>query len=332
VAVACVQGSPALRHDMKLDAAIAAFTRRHPVTEKKLVAVSGGRDSVALLHALHGAGHGKLVVCHLNHRLRGRASAGDARFVERLAERLGLPSETATVDVKAQAKGAGQSLEAAGRVARHRFLAECAGRQRCRLVLMAHHADDQAETVLFNLLRGAAGLRGMAAATRLEVPGFRAPLTVERPLLTVPRLEVDAWVAAHGILFREDATNAALDPVRNRLRHTLLPALCEAMGRDVRAALCRAAVISAAEQEYLDALAEPAASLEMLDAKALTTLPVALQRRVILLWLRRNRFTGTGFDEVEAVRTMLDLANGPARVNLPGNRFVRRTRSCLRAT
>jgi tRNA(Ile)-lysidine synthase len=171
----------------------------------------------------------------------------------------------------------------------------------------------------------------MAAVTEMAVPGFRAPLVVERPLLMVPRAEVDAWVRAHAIPFREDTSNAGLDPVRNRLRHALLPALCEAMGRDVRAALCRAAVISAAEQDCLDALAEPAAQSETLDAKALAGLPVALQRRVILLWLRRHRFTGVGFDEVEAVRGMLDLTNGPACVNLPGNRFVRRTRGRLRA-
>lgn len=316
---------------MKLAAAIAAFTRCHPPGEKKLVAVSGGRDSTALLHTLHAAGHGKLVVCHLNHRLRGRAAAGDAAFVRRLAARLGLPCELGTVDVKREAKAAGESVETAGRHARHRFLAECARRHRCRLVLMAHHADDQAETVLFNLLRGAGGLRGMAPVAEIAVPGFRFPLRVERPLLSVPRAELDAWVAAEGIAFREDATNAGLDAVRNRLRHTVLPALCKAMGRDVRPALCRAAAISTAEQEYLDALAAPLAAHEVLDGNTLAPLPAALQRRVILLWLRRQGFPGTGFDEVEAVRAMLDFTNGPACVNLPGNRFVRRRRGLLRA-
>jgi tRNA(Ile)-lysidine synthase len=316
---------------MKLDAAIAAFTRRHPAGEKKLVAVSGGRDSVALLHALHAAGHRRLVVCHLNHRLRGRASAGDAAFVKRLAGSLGLPCETGALDVRKAAKAAGESLETAGRRARHHFLAGCARRHRCRLVLMAHHADDQAETVLFNLLRGAAGLRGMGTVKELTVPGFRLPLRVERPLLAVPRAEVDAWVAAHGIVFREDITNSGLDPIRNRLRLDLLPALCEAMGRDVRPALCRAAEISATEQEFLDALAEPLALHATLDARELTSRPIALQRRVILLWLRHLQFPGAGFAEVEAVRALLDLQQGPARVNLPGNRFVRRSAGTLRA-
>ena len=310
---------------MTMESAIAAFTRLHPVQERKLVAVSGGRDSVALLHALHAAGHRRLVVCHLNHRLRGRASAGDAAFVQRLAARLGLTCEVEAVDVKRAAREQGESLEAAGRRVRHRFLAECARRHRCRLVLMAHHADDQAETVLFNLLRGAAGLRGMMAQTLLAVPGFRIPLCMARPLLSVTRAEIDAWLTARGLAWREDATNASTDPVRNKLRHDLLPALSKALSRDVTAAICRAAEISAAEQVFLDELAAPAAAAESLDARALSAQPLALQRRVIFLWLKRQDFPGIGFAEVEAVRAMCDLQHGPARLNLPGNRFVQRS-------
>lgn len=315
---------------MNLTAVLRAFTLRHPAREKKLVAVSGGRDSVALLRALHEEGHRNLVVCHLNHRLRGRAAAGDAAFVKRLAGRLGLTDESASVDVKRMAKVDGESLEAAGRHARHRFLAECARRHRCRLVLMAHHAGDQAETVLFNLFRGASGLRGMAAVTEIKVSGFRAPLCVERPLLEVPRAEIDAWITKRGVPYREDATNAGTDPVRNKLRHVLLPAICEAMGRDVRPALCRAAEIAASEQDLLTGLAQPAAQAETLDARELAGIPVALQRRILFLWLQSQHFPGIRFDDVEAVRSMLDLTGGPARVNLPGNRFVSRSRGMLR--
>ena len=259
----------ALRPTMNVTAALRAFTLRHPVRERKLVAVSGGRDSVALLYALHGSGHRNLVVCHLNHRLRGRAAAGDAAFVKRLAERLELPCEISAADVKTEARNAGESMETAGRRARHRFLAECARRHRCRLVLMAHHADDQAETVLFNLLRGSSGLRGMAPAMEMKVPGFRAPLFIERPLLQVARREIDAWIAEHRLKYREDASNAATDPVRNKLRHVLLPAMGEAMGREVSPALVRAAEISAAEQEFLDGLAGPAAAAEILTVRQL---------------------------------------------------------------
>lgn len=315
-----------------MEAALEAFTLRHPLREKKLVAVSGGRDSVGLLYALHMAGHQNLVVCHLNHRLRGRASAGDAAFVKRLAEKLCVACESGAVDVKEAAAGAAVSLETAGRQERHRFLAACARRHRCRLVLLAHHSDDQAETVLFNLFRGSSGLRGIPAVTDMRVPGFRQPLSIERPLLAVSRAEIDAWIAARGIKFREDATNRGTEPVRNKLRHLLLPAICEAMGRDVRPALCRAAEIASGEQAFMDTLAMPAAQEVTLDTRSLGALPLALQRRIILLWLKAQRFPGTGFDEVEAVRRMLNPGSGPARVNLPGNRFVRRTRGKLHAT
>jgi tRNA(Ile)-lysidine synthase len=308
---------------MNIEAAIREFTLRHPAGGRKLVAVSGGRDSVVLLHALHAAGHHRLVVCHLNHRLRGRASTGDAAFVRRLAAILRLPCEISEADVKAEAAASGDSLETAGRRARHRVFAECARIHRCRTLLMAHHADDDAETVLFNLFRGASGLRGMMPETDLVVPGVRRPLRVVRPLLEVSRAEIDEWCAVHGTKFREDATNAGTDPVRNRIRLELLPAICKAMGRDVRPALLRAARIAAEESALLDALAAPHAEAAELDTASLSSLPRALQRRVIHLWLRRHRFTGIGFHEVEAVRSMLD-ANGPAGVNLPGNRFVRR--------
>lgn len=314
-----------------MEDAILTFTQRHPTREKKLVAVSGGRDSVALLHALHGAGHRRLVVCHLQHRLRGRASAGDAAFVKRLAARLGLRFECGSADVRRQAFVRGESIEAAGRAARHRFFGECARRCRCRTVVMAHHADDQAETVLFNLFRGASGLRGMAAITELIPQGLRRPLFVLRPLLAVTREEIDQWIAKHGVSYREDASNARTEPVRNKIRHRMLPAICEAMGRDVRPALLRAADIAAEEQTLLQAMAAPYAEEAELDIRIITSLHCALQRRVIRLWLSRHRFTGIGFHEVEAVRAMLDTINGPACVNLPGNRFVRRSRAKLRA-
>lgn len=294
------------------------------------MAVSGGRDSVALLHALHDTGHRRLVVCHLNHRLRGRAAAGDAAFVGRLAAKLGLICESEAVDVKREARDEGLSLETAARIARQRFLAECARRHRCRLVVLAHHADDQAETVLFNLLRGAAGMRGMATVQEIRVAGHRAALRLLRPLLGVSRAEIDEYITRCGLAFREDATNAALDATRNRLRHEVIPVLCGVMQRDVRPALCRAAEISATEQAWMDDLAAPFAGEDWLDARELIEQPLALQRRAIFLWLQRQGLPGIGFAEVESVRAMFDLQNGPAGVSLPGNRLLRRRAGLVR--
>jgi tRNA(Ile)-lysidine synthase len=308
-----------------------AFTGVYPVWKKKLIAVSGGRDSTVLLHALHAAGHRRLVVCHLDHRLRGKASAQDAAFVRKLATRLGCECETGAEDVRRTAAQTGQSLETAGRNARHRFFGDCAARHRCNTLLLAHHADDQAETVLFNLFRGASGLRGMTALSEFQVPGRSRTLRALRPFLAVSREEIDRYAAAHGVAFREDATNVEAGPVRNRLRLGVLPAICDAMGRDVKPALCRAAELASDENELLNELAAPLANGTEQDVRALSSLHRALQRRVIHLWLTRQGFTGIGFHEVESVRSMLDLTGGPARVNLPGNRFVRRTKAKLRA-
>ena len=307
----------------RLALALASF----PPTARCLVGVSGGRDSVALLDGLLAAGFPRLVVCHLDHGLRGRASTGDARFVARLAEARGLPLETGRADVRALAKAAGCSLEAAAREARYRFFAAAAGRRRCRTVFLAHHADDQAETFLFNLLRGAgpAGLAGMAADS--ERRAGRRTLRIVRPLLGVWRAEIDAYLAERGLEWREDATNT--DPAhgtRNALRHEALPLLERVMGRDVRRALWRTADLLGAEEAWLAAmLAEEGAPAPELPAKSLAAQPLARQRRLLRAWLAARGVTGVGYEEVERVRALLDVAaGGPAKVNLPGDRHARR--------
>src|SRR6186713_3026575 len=122
------------------------FVRRFPPKNPYLVGVSGGRDSVALLHALSGRGYCKVVVCHLDHTLRGRASAADARFVEKLARAAGFAFVTARANVGRRAKETKQSLETAARNARYEFFAAVARRRRCRTIFTGHHADDLVET------------------------------------------------------------------------------------------------------------------------------------------------------------------------------------------
>src|SRR6478609_3462356 len=153
-------------------------------TKRWLVGVSGGADSVALLHLLAAEGFRKAVVCHLDHGLRGRASAEDAKFVKRLAEKLGLHCEVGRADVRGRMLARGESLETAARNARHDFFAACARNHRCPRVLLAHHADDQAETVLWNLLRGSHGLKGMRD-TQLLVTEAGVKLELIRPLLGI---------------------------------------------------------------------------------------------------------------------------------------------------
>ncbi len=315
-----------------------AFTRKlalalkpYPATARYLVGVSGGRDSVALLHGLVAAGYRRLVVCHLEHGLRGDASREDAQFVQRLADRLKLPVDCGSADVPAMARQTKTSLETAARIARYSFFVARAGQRRCRTIFLAHHADDQAETVLFNLLRGAGpgGLGGMAAD---GVRTFnRRKLRILRPLLGVWRAEIDDHVRAHGLPWREDPTNA--DPAhatRNALRAEAIPLLTRIMGRDVCPALWRASDILQAEETWLAGLAAAdALPSERLSVKTLIAMPVARQRRVLRAWLRARRVAEVGYEEIERVRSLLDTADGPAKVNLPGDRHARRRAGVL---
>ena len=162
--------------------------------------VSGGKDSVVLLHLLLEAGYENLIVCHLNHCLRGRASGHDAAFVRRLAENHGLAAEISKVDVASLSEKAGISLEEAGRRARHVHFAHCAHRWSTTKVILGHHADDQVETVFMNLGRGtgSSGLRGMQSETEIIVESASnqgISLNVLRPLLGVWRSEIDDFAA-----------------------------------------------------------------------------------------------------------------------------------------
>ena len=292
-----------------------------PPDERCLIGVSGGRDSVALLHLLLGTGFKKLVVCHLDHGLRAE-SREDARCVAALAERLGLKAVIARENVAARAKRKHLSLETAAREARYAFFARVARAQKCPRLFLAHHADDQAETLLFNLFRGsaAAGLAAMRPLTTRTVGGVT--LQIARPLLGMWREEIDAFIAERAIAFREDASNADPRHTRNRMRHEIIPAIERALGRDVRRAVWRAAEILRDEDDYLASRPELRDLPETLETSALRAHPVALQRRIIHAWLRAQGVADVGFAEVEAVRGL--LAGRRAKVNLPGALHARR--------
>ena len=300
--------------------------RAYPTTGRYLVGVSGGRDSVALLHALVAAGYGRLVVCHLDHGLRGDAGRGDAAFVERFGAERGLLVEIGRADVPTLVRERKLSVETAAREARYDFFAEVARRWRCGTLFLAHHADDQVETFLFNLLRGSgpAGLAGMAAESSRTIG--RRVLRIVRPLLAVWRDEIDVYVNAHQLEWREDPTNADPDlATRNRLRLEVLPVLERAMGREIRPALWRAADLLAAEESWLAGLAAAeGASAAQLPLAALEDEPVAKQRRMVRAWLAARGVAGVGYREVELVRSLLDKTAGPAKVNLRGGRHARR--------
>ncbi len=285
--------------------------------------MSGGRDSVALLHLLAERGYRKLIVCHLDHGLRGRAARDDARFVARLAASLKMRCVLERIDVAAFAATRGVSVETAARDARHDFFARVGRRERVTSLFLAHQADDQVETFLFHLLRGAgrAGLAGMRPVSR------RGALTVFRPLLGVWRHELDAWMAERRLRWREDESNASRVPTRNRIRHAIVPALSRQLGREVKPAIWRAAELLGAEEDWLDELlrTEIAALPEELPVKLISGIPLARQRRLLRAWLERQNIPA-GYTEVEAVRSLLnpDAEGHPAKINLPSGRHVRR--------
>ena len=285
--------------------------------EPALIGVSGGRDSVALLHLLARRGQ-RLIVCHLDHALRSE-SREDARFVEKLAVRLGCECVVRREKVAARAKRMKCSIEMAAREARYAFFAKVARERKVRRLFLAHHADDQVETFLFNLLRGS-GATGLGA---MRGESTRGELQIVRPLLGVWREEIDRYIARHALEFREDASNADPRHTRNRVRHEIVPLLGSAFGRDVRAALLRSAEILRDEDDYLSARPEMAmANGRELSVSEMRLLPTAIQRRVLLAWLRGCGVAEVGFEEVERVRTL--LAGRVAKVNLPGAKHARR--------
>lgn len=293
---------------------------------KYLVGVSGGRDSVVLLHWLLEGGIHNLVVCHLNHALRGRESGGDAAFVRRLAKRHDLEFESAKTDVAKLSRERSISLETAGRAARHEFFAEVARRQRCKRIVLGHHADDQAETVLMNLFRGSATLSGMRRESELTVGGRKLELL--RPLLDATRDAIDTYATEHDIAFREDASNSSDAYLRNRVRHELLPTLQKVFGRDVRGSVVRAAGIAGAESELLDQLLNDFNLCTELKVRELRQLHPALQRRALHRWLRARGVPDVGFEEVERVRAMLE-DDAVAKVNLPAAMHARRRQGVI---
>jgi len=296
-----------------------------PQKQRYLIGVSGGRDSVALLHQLFDLGYRRLIVCHLDHQLRGRASQADAKFVERLAARLHCQFEIDQTDVGALARGSKQSLETAGRMARYEFFARVARRRRCKTIFLGHHADDLVETFLMNLFRGAgpAGFGGMREISSRRVSG--AELRIVRPLLGVWREEIDQYVKARRLKYREDVSNESLGPVRNRVRRRLIPYVEKQLGRKVRTTLWRAALIAADEAEWIEGLVDSKQfETEQLDTTALRAQPRALQRRIIQRWLQVHGIAELDFDLIERVRGLLDPDATTAKTNLPRDRHVRR--------
>ena len=314
-----------------LDQRVLGFIREQHLTTRGqtlLVAVSGGQDSVCLLHLLHEMQPElgiKLRAAHLDHQLRGQASSGDARYVSRLAKSLGIPVTVAKRDVLAYQKKHGLSLEEAAREVRYRFLAETASAVGADVVAVGHTLDDHVETILLHLVRGTGtrGLRGLQPVTRRQVAGKE--LKVVRPLLAVRRAETRKYCSRFQLQPRQDASNLSLAPLRNRLRMELLPLLTK-YNSGIVEALQRTAQIAGDDIAHLEQVAarywpKVAAKHEdviVLDKKALLKLPVSAQRN--LLRMAVENLVGNLKDiEARHIEEMVWALDKPAgkKINLP---------------
>ena len=300
--------------------------RRHRLCapeSRVLIGLSGGADSVALTFLLlELAGRGAFTLAglaHLNHGLRSTA-ARDEAFCLALADRLGLPLAVEHADVRGFAARESLSVEDAARRLRYGFLARASERAGADRIAVGHTEDDQAETVLLKLMRGA-GLTGLAGIHP------RRDLVV-RPLLGVPRAELRGYLVSRGETWVEDETNAGLENPRNRVRHRVLPELDRALGAAAGPAIARAADLAREDGAWLDALARerfqrlarvvPGGGLE-LAAAGLMEEPVPLRRRIVLQALRTAApDREIGLDHVESALAVVEGTRRAADV--PGSR------------
>ncbi len=297
---------------LSLPEAVAATSARYRMFapgQRVAVAVSGGADSVCLLYVLHELAPRlglTLSVLHLDHGLRGEESRQDAEFVRGLADALGLPAEVR----RAALSGAAGNLEQACRRARLEFFGEALAGGADRVAL-GHTRRDQAETVLFRFLRGsgAAGLSGIRPVTGSGLV---------RPLIETGREEIETWLRARGIAWREDSTNATLAFARNRIRHVLLPQLAREWNPRIEETLARMAEWAQDEECYWDATL-PAAG-PVLEAAALAAAHPAMARRMIRRAIEHAKgdLRGIDFGHTESILRLAESPEGHGSVRIPG--------------
>jgi len=284
------------------------------------VAVSGGVDSVCLLEVLRELAprwNLRLTVLHLDHGLRGEEARQDAEFVRALAARMELPF----VQARAELGAAAGNLEEAAREARLRFFREQIAAGAVDRIALGHTRSDQAETVLFRFLRGA-GSAGLAGIRPVTDDG------IVRPLLEVTRAEIEAFLRARGIAWREDSTNASARFARNRIRHSLLPQLTREWNPALEETLAKTAEWALAEEAYwkeetarlaAGCLREDGAAV-LAPAEALARLPLAAARRLVrhAIGRAKGNLRAIGLDHVDRAIEMARAAKGHGRVQAPG--------------
>ena len=281
------------------------------------VAVSGGADSVFLLHALAGLGRAAAVL-HVNHHLRAEQSDADEAFVRELGSRFGLPVRVH------HASGGGENLEQEARRARYTFFADAMAAGDCEAVATGHTLDDQAETVFYRFVRGAgtAGLSGIRPRTQAGIM---------RPLLDLTRAEIREWLTERGLTWREDESNRSPTFARNRIRHKHLPELAADLNPALPEVLANTARWAQGEEEFweaeLDRIAEKQAGhviagseMVLIRTDSFGVLPAAVQRRLLRRAVEHVRASlrSIDFRHIEAIRGLMGAHEGSGRVQIPG--------------
>jgi tRNA(Ile)-lysidine synthase len=300
--------------------------------DRVVVAVSGGPDSVALLHLLYDLRDElrlHLEVAHLQHGIRGAEGQEDARFVAELATKMELPFHLKEINLLQIKSAAGKgNLEALGRDERYRFFAAVARKRRLGKIATAHTQDDQAETALMWFLRGAGlrGLGGMSPAHRLVGTNIQSDsgFIVIRPLLGVSRAEIEEYLNEKRLAFRIDCSNQDPSFLRNWIRLELIPRLKEKTDRNLASRLAQQAELIREEDELLDALAEAALGETRnavgMDRGSLLKYGRAMQRRLLRLWTKETRghLRGLDFQHVEALLDLIKAGPPQSRLAIPG--------------
>jgi len=307
------------------------FIEKHQLLmrdDRVLVAVSGGPDSVALLRLLVDLRQEldlHLEVAHLQHGIRGEEARVDARFVAALADQLGLPFHLKEVSVPEIRTAAGKgNLEALARDERYRFFAELVRARGLHKVATAHTRDDQAETVLMWFLRGSGmkGLGGMAPLYRMKSAGHE--LTIVRPLLQVSKAEIVEYLTEKNQTFRTDRTNQDQALLRNWIRLELLPKICERVDSRLSERFGQQAELMRDEDALLAELArrklEEVSNANGLSRDALLAEPIAMQRRLLRLWIEaaRGNLRGLDFVHIDELLRLIKDGAPQGRLAIPG--------------
>jgi len=292
--------------------------------ETVLVAVSGGADSVCLLHALNSLKKEyklQLAAAHLNHGIRGQEAERDVKFVKKLCKSWHIPCYQKTEDIPVLAGSLGVSEETAGRLARYQFFRELKEELKLDKIATAHNQDDQAETVLMRMIRGS-GLDGLSGIRYVRVDG------VIRPLLDVPRSMIEGYIKENALSYVTDSTNQSDAYTRNKIRHQLLPLLKEEFNPNIIGALSSMAQNMAEDGDFIQGYTGrlyrrinsplPSKKPVILDIETMKLLDTSIQTRVLRLAVQDAMGRDYRLERchMDAVLELLDKETGTS-VNLP---------------